>query len=161
MSEQASALLIRDAVHSSNSPTHRSDRRFAKSFDRLVYTQIWEDPEVDIAAMELAPNARVATICSAGCNALSYLTAADGVEVTAVDLNFAHLSLAGLKRAALTAFDSHADLQSLFVTAQGAGNRALYHKAAAALPADMRASWEGGRRPRHEDFVAGSSGPAC
>lgn len=156
MSEQASAILIRDAVQGSDLPLSRSDKRFADSFDRLVYTQIWEDPEVDMAAMELAPGHRVATICSAGCNALSYLTAAPNVEVTAIDLNFAHLSLAGLKRAAFRVVDSYADIQSLFVTAAGPNNGALYReKVAAALPADIRAYWESGRRPRYEDFVAG------
>lgn len=156
MSEQASALLIRDAVNTADSSLGRSNKRFARSFDRLVYTQIWEDPAVDIAAMELRPGHRVTTICSAGCNALSYLTAAEGVEVTAVDLNYAHLALAGLKRAALTALDSHADLDSLFVGAAGARNRTIYReKVAPALPADMRAYWDSGRRPRHEDFVSG------
>ncbi len=156
MSEQASAVLIRDAVQSADLPLSRSDKSFAKSFDRLVYTQIWEDPEVDIAAMELAPGHRVATICSAGCNALSYLTAAPDVDVTAIDLNFAHLSLAGLKRAAFGAVDSYADIRSLFVAASGERNRALYlDKIARKLPEDLKAYWEAGRRARYEDFVSG------
>ena len=155
MNEQASTALIRDTVRGSDVPLSRSDRRFVKSFDRLVYTQIWEDPEVDVGAIELRPGHRVATICSAGCNALSYLAAAPGVEVTAVDLNFSHLSLAGLKRAAFAAVDSYADIRSLFVTAAGERNRTLYEKIAPQLPQDMRAYWEAGRRPRHEDFVSG------
>ena len=156
MSDQASAVLIRDAVHSSSPTLSRSDNRFAKTFDRLVYTQIWEDPEVDIEAMALRPGHRVATICSAGCNALSYLTAADNVEVTAIDLNFAHLSLAGLKRAALRTLDSHDDFRSLFVAAAGECNRSLYEqKIAPALHPDMKTYWEKGRRPRYQDFVSG------
>lgn len=156
MPEQASTVLIRDAVQSADLPLSRSDESFAKSFDRLVYTQIWEDPEVDIAAMDLAPGHRVATICSAGCNALSYLTAAPDVEVTAIDLNFAHLSLAGLKRTAFGAVDSYADIRSLFVAATGERNRALYlDKIAGKLPDDIRAYWETGRRARYEDFVSG------
>ena len=43
---------------------------------RLVYPQIWEDPEVDLAALSLAPDDRVVTIASGGCNVLTYLTAA-------------------------------------------------------------------------------------
>lgn len=156
MSDQASAVLIRDAVQSSSPILSRSDNRFAKTFDRLVYTQIWEDPEVDIEAMALRPGHRVATICSAGCNALSYLTAADNVDVTAIDLNFAHLSLAGLKRAALRTLDSHDDFRSLFVAAAGERNRSLYQqKIAPALHPDMKRYWEKGRRPRYQDFVSG------
>ncbi len=156
MSEQASAVLIRDAVQSADVPLSRSDRRFAESFDRLVYTQIWEDPEVDMAAMDLAPGHRVATICSAGCNALSYLTAADDVEVTAVDLNFAHLSLAGMKRAAFNGATAHDDIRALFVDAAGERNGAFYRdKISRRLPTDMKAYWESGRRPRYRDFVTG------
>ncbi|MGE3333174.1 MAG: DUF3419 family protein [Rhodospirillaceae bacterium] len=156
MSEQASALLIQDAVQGSDHSLSRSDKRFAESFDRLVYTQIWEDPEVDIAAMELKPGHKVATICSAGCNALSYLTAAPDVDVTAIDLNFSHLSLAGLKRTAFGAVASYDDIRSLFVKAAGERNRAIYQdKLAAKLPADIRAYWDGGRRARYEDFVSG------
>lgn len=157
MSDNASTLLIREAVRGIESDAiSRSDKRFAESFDRLVYTQIWEDPAVDMAAMELRPQHRVATICSAGCNALSYLTAAEDVEVTAVDLNFAHLSLAGLKRAAFKTVYAYSDIESLLITAAGARNGTLYrHTLASALPADIRAYWEGGRRPRYEDFVSG------
>ncbi|MCA0199836.1 MAG: BtaA family protein [Proteobacteria bacterium] len=156
MSEQTSAILIQDAVQGGDHSLSPSDKRFAESFDRLVYTQIWEDPEVDIAAMELKPGHKVATICSAGCNALSYLTAAPDVEVTAIDLNFSHLSLAGLKRAAFGAVGSYDDIRSLFVKAAGARNRALYQdRIAAKLPAGIKAYWEGGRRARYEDFVSG------
>ena len=156
MSEQASAVLIRDAVQSADVPLSRSDKRFAESFDRLVYTQIWEDPEVDIAALALAPGHQIATICSAGCNALSYLTAAENVEVTAVDLNFAHLSLAGLKRAAFNGATSYDDIRAFFVAAAGTQNEAFYRDTIApCLPADMKAYWENGRRPRYRDFVTG------
>ena len=156
MSEQTSAFLIRDAVQSSDPTLSRTDKRFAESFDRLVYTQIWEDPDVDIEAMALRPGHRVATICSAGCNALSYLTVADDVEVTAIDLNFAHLSLAGLKRAALSTLASYDDMRSLFVSAAGERNRDIYtQQLASRLPAAMKSYWENGRRPRYQDFVSG------
>lgn len=47
-----------------------------------------------------APGDRVVTIASGGCNALSYLTA-DPAEITALDLNGAHVALGRLKLAAL------------------------------------------------------------
>ena len=53
--------LIADAANNStaqNEPTIW-DRIIAFWLRRLVYTQIWEDPVVDLAAMELAPDVRV------------------------------------------------------------------------------------------------------
>ena len=156
MNEQASASLIRDAVHGADNISYaRSNKRFAQSFARLVYTQIWEDPLVDMQAMNIAPHHRIISICSAGCNALSYL-AANPAEVTAVDLNFTHLALTDLKRAAFQALPRHEDVAALFVTAAGAQNREIYRKVAPHLQADSRAYWNGGRtKPRHEAFVTG------
>lgn len=79
-----------------------TERLFTWLFTGLVYPQIWEDPEVDIAAMGLhegmSPDTRVVAIASGGCNALSYLTAAP-VRVTALDLNPTHVALVKLKLA--------------------------------------------------------------
>jgi hypothetical protein len=61
-------------------------------------TQIWEDPEADLAALRLPVGSTIVTISSGGCNALSYLTARPA-QVYAVDLNEAHLSLLQLKLA--------------------------------------------------------------
>ncbi len=44
-----------------------SERLFGLLFSGLVYPQIWEDPEVDLAAMELQPHHRLLTIASGGC----------------------------------------------------------------------------------------------
>src|SRR5258707_4656328 len=94
--------LIAEAVFNQRDENESSvwDRVCAFWFRRLVYNQIWEDPEADLAALELPPQARLVTISSAGCNALSYLTAAPR-RVYAVDLNGAHLALLKLKIAAL------------------------------------------------------------
>lgn len=77
-----------------------TERLFTWLFTGLVYPQIWEDPEVDMAAMGLHPgmsaDTRIVTIASGGCNALSYLTAAP-VRVTALDLNPTHVALVKLK----------------------------------------------------------------
>jgi S-adenosylmethionine-diacylglycerol 3-amino-3-carboxypropyl transferase len=72
------------------------ERLFALAFNGLVYPQIWEDPEVDMQAMELRPGHHVVAIASGGCNVLSYLTAAP-LRITAVDLNRAHVALTRLK----------------------------------------------------------------
>ncbi len=51
------------------------ERLFALAFSNLVYPQIWEDPAVDLEALELDHDSRIITIASGGCNVLSYLTA--------------------------------------------------------------------------------------
>lgn len=76
------------------------DRLFTKWFDRLVYPQIWEDPRVDIEALQLNEHSRIFTISSGGCNVLNYLTInPQAIEV--VDLNEAHVALLKLKLAAV------------------------------------------------------------
>jgi len=79
------------------------ERIYAFWLGRLVYTQIWEDPEADLAALQLPLGSTIVTISSGGCNALSYLTA-QPAQVHAVDLNEAHLSLLKLKLAGIRAF---------------------------------------------------------
>ena len=51
-----------------------SERLFALAFSGLVYPQIWEDPEIDMEAMQLAKGHRVVTIASGGCNMLTFTT---------------------------------------------------------------------------------------
>jgi S-adenosylmethionine-diacylglycerol 3-amino-3-carboxypropyl transferase len=74
------------------------DHTFALAFRGLVYAQIWEDPEVDIEALQIRPDSRMVAIASGGCNVLSYLVA-DPQAITAVDLNTAHIALNRLKLA--------------------------------------------------------------
>jgi S-adenosylmethionine-diacylglycerol 3-amino-3-carboxypropyl transferase len=102
--------LIADAVRNSRGHDEATvwDRLFAFWFRRLVYTQIWEDPEADLAALQLPLGSTIVTISSGGCNALSYLTAKPA-QVYAIDLNEAHLSLLKLTLAGLRAFSKYAD----------------------------------------------------
>ena len=98
LSRPETAALLRDAVGTSSGINFAAmkERLFARLFQGLVYSQIWEDPDVDMAAMELSPSHHVVTIASGGCNALSYLTAHPR-KVTAVDLSPAHVALLKLK----------------------------------------------------------------
>jgi S-adenosylmethionine-diacylglycerol 3-amino-3-carboxypropyl transferase len=94
--------LVRDAALQAAAASKRGilERVFARMLEEgLVYAQIWEDPEVDLAALELGPTSRVVAIASGGCNAMSYLVA-DPACVQAVDLNPAHVALLKLKLAA-------------------------------------------------------------
>lgn len=89
-------------------------------FDAFVYNQIWEDPRVDIEALEIDGDSRILTISSGGCNALNYLI--EGPQsVTAVDLNRHHIHLLNLKLAALKYLPCYEDLFEFF--GEGGGPR--------------------------------------
>jgi S-adenosylmethionine-diacylglycerol 3-amino-3-carboxypropyl transferase len=90
-----------------------SERLFTLLFSGLVYPQIWEDPEIDMEAMELTEGHRVVTIASGGCNVLAYLTRSPA-RIDAVDLNTAHIALNKMKLAAVKHLPSHADLFRFF-----------------------------------------------
>src|ERR1700755_2898226 len=121
--------LIADAVRNSKGHEESTawDKLFAFWFGRLVYTQIWEDPEADLAALRLPLGSTSVTISSGGCNALSYLTALPA-QIYAVDLNEAHLSLLKLKLAGLRTFSKYADFWQFFGEAASPANASLYRE---------------------------------
>ena len=94
--------LLEKAAHQKPATTKRGalERLFTLMFQGFVYNQIWEDPDVDLAALELKRHHRVLTIASGGCNVLNYL-AADPAKIIAVDLNPNHVALTKLKLSAL------------------------------------------------------------
>lgn len=152
MTASRASELLDSAVfgHRDDTKPTLLDRLFARWFRNLVYTQIWEDPVCDLAAMALGPGHRVLTIASGGCNALSYLLA-DPAEVVAVDLNHAHLALLELKLAAIRGLDSHAAFLRFFGEGRSRENVADYDRALAPLlSAAARDYWEarGGLRVR-------------
>jgi len=115
---------------------------FAIWFDAFVYNQIWEDPRVDLKALELGPDSRVLTIASGGCNALNYLLAGPR-SVTAVDLNRHHIFLLNLKLAALKHLPDYEDFFDYFVHGRGenAGTNYLRYLAPN-LDRETRNFWE-------------------
>src|ERR1700704_3910807 len=119
--------LIADAVRNSRSEDQSSvwDRLFAFWFRRLVSPQIWEDPEADLAALQLPVGSTIVTISSGGCNALSYLTA-QPAQVFAIDLNEAHLSLLKLKLAGIRTFSGYSEFWQFFGAAASRANSELY-----------------------------------
>lgn len=115
--------LVNDAMvrNSIVSRAGLSERLFTLAFSGLVYPQIWEDPAVDMEALELQAGHRMAAIASGGCNLLSYLSAAP-VEIDAVDLNAAHIALNKLKIAAACHLESYEDFRTFFAVAADARN---------------------------------------
>lgn len=116
---------------------------FTRAFSGLVYPQIWEDPVVDMAALQLKADDHVVAIASGSCNILSYLTAAP-IRVSAVDLNGAHIALGRLKLAALARMTDHATFRRFFGAADARENVTFYDREIAAhLDAVSRGYWEG------------------
>jgi S-adenosylmethionine-diacylglycerol 3-amino-3-carboxypropyl transferase len=152
--------LIADAVRNSRGQDEATiwDRLFAFWFRRLVYTQIWEDPEADLAALQLPLGSTIVTISSGGCNALSYLTA-QPAQVYAIDLNEAHLSLLKLKLAGLRGLPKYAEFWQFFGEAASPANAGLYrNRLRPMLDAEARAYWDKRNvigRPRHAYFTDG------
>lgn len=119
-----------------------SERIFALLFSGLVYPQIWEDPEVDIEAMKLAPGHRLVTIASGGCNVLGYLSR-QPARIDAVDLNTAHIALNRLKLAAMRHLPSQEAVLDFFARDGRAGNVAAYDRwIAPHLDTQTRRYWE-------------------
>jgi len=116
---------------------------FARLFQSLVYTQIWEDPEIDMEALAIAPGQTVVTIASGGCNAFSYLLADPG-RIEAVDLNPAHVAFNRLKQAALATLPSYEAFHCFYALADDPRNVEAYRRfIRPALDAGTRAYWEG------------------
>ena len=137
--------VISKAVHRDHAqPKARLlDKAFAMAFRGLVYPQIWEDPVVDMQALEIQPDSRIVTIASGGCNVLSYLTA-NPAQITAVDLNTAHVALNRLKLASVRHLPDYAHFRRFFAEADCAENvTAYHHHVAPHLDEASRRYWEG------------------
>jgi S-adenosylmethionine-diacylglycerol 3-amino-3-carboxypropyl transferase len=119
------------------------ERLFERLFHGLVYTQIWEDPEIDLEALALQPDSHVVAIASGGCNVLSYLTA-NPERITALDLSLAHVALNRLKLAAACRLPSWEAFYRFFGAADAEANIAAYERLIAPyLDGPSRHYWEG------------------
>ncbi len=135
---------LKAAVHRSK-PLSRAgmlERLFTLAFKRLVYPQIWEDPVVDMKALDIGPGHEVIAIASGGCNVLSYLTA-DPAGVTAVDLNGAHIALGRLKICAAQNLPDYDSFFRFFGRADARANVAAYdRRLRTKLDPSARAYWD-------------------
>jgi S-adenosylmethionine-diacylglycerol 3-amino-3-carboxypropyl transferase len=136
-------LLERAALHKpANTRRGALERLFTLMFQGFVYNQIWEDPDVDLAALCIEPHHRILTIASGGCNVLNYL-AADPAEIVAVDLNPNHVALTRLKLAALADLPNFEAFFRFFGEANNSGNRRAYDRfLSAKVDSVTRAYWE-------------------
>jgi S-adenosylmethionine-diacylglycerol 3-amino-3-carboxypropyl transferase len=145
MEEPRSGNLVGHAMHRNRmlSLEGALERIFSLAFRGLVYPQIWEDPVVDMAAMEIKPHHHVVTIASGGCNVLSYLTASPA-RITAVDLNRTHVALTRLKLAGLAALPGWQEFYRFFGEADDRQNTRDYRRyLRSAIDGETRKYWEG------------------
>ena len=137
-------LLLERAAHQRPATTKRGalERLFTLMFQGFVYNQIWEDPDVDLEALEMKPHHRLITIASGGCNVLNYL-AADPAKIVAVDLNNNHIALTRLKLSALANLPSYEEFFRFFGHANDKANRDAYDNfLSERLDAITRRYWE-------------------
>ncbi|MFD1746994.1 DUF3419 family protein [Rhizobium helianthi] len=128
--------------HQSFSSSWLSERLFGLLFSGLVYPQIWEDPEVDMEAMELSAGHRIVCIGSGGCNMLAYLSRSPAA-IDVVDLNPHHIALNKLKLAAFRALPSHPQLVRFLSQENERGNStAFQHTIAPQLDPATRSYWQ-------------------
>jgi S-adenosylmethionine-diacylglycerol 3-amino-3-carboxypropyl transferase len=142
--------LLERAAHQRPAITKRGalERLFTLMFQGFVYNQIWEDPDVDLAALDIGPQHRILTIASGGCNVLNYL-AADPDRIIAVDLNPNHVALTRLKLCALANLPGYEDFFRFFGEANDPANRRAYDTwLAGKLDTETREYW-GKRLPLH------------
>ncbi len=122
-------------------------------FEKLLFTQSWEDPELDVEALQIAPSDRVLVVTSGGCNALSLLTLGPR-ELIALDMNPAQSWLIELKLAGIRALSHEEFLQLLGVTFIEEPNpnhtspTSLYPKVRGLLSPEARSFWD-----RHLDRI--------
>jgi S-adenosylmethionine-diacylglycerol 3-amino-3-carboxypropyl transferase len=137
-------LLLERAAHQKPATSRRGalERVFTLMFQGFVYNQIWEDPDVDLEALELRPHHRLITIASGGCNVLNYLTA-DPAKIIAIDLNPNHVALTRLKISALENLPSYEEFFRFFGHANDKANRDAYDTfLSERLDATTRRYWE-------------------
>jgi S-adenosylmethionine-diacylglycerol 3-amino-3-carboxypropyl transferase len=118
---------LRKAVHRHKATSKQgiSERLFTLAFSGLVYPQIWEDPVIDLEALQLKDGDHLVAIASGGCNILSYLAAAP-VKATAIDLNPAHVALNKLKLAAARYLPDYKAFHRFFAEADTRENVTAY-----------------------------------
>ena len=137
-SELAAAVHRNDPLSSEG----MLERLFTFLFSGLVYPLIWEDPVVDMAALNIRAEDHIVAIASGGCNIASYLIA-QPQRITAVDLNATHVALNRLKLAAIQHLPDHAALHRFFGHAADSQNILAYDRYLVPhLDQETRSYWE-------------------
>lgn len=116
----------------------------------VVYSNVWEDPELNRQSLQVRPGDSVLSITSGGCNSLCLLLD-DPERVVSIDLNPAQLAMLEFKRAAIMELDYEDFLASMgtpfFGQDLGPAERrlALYDRIKHLMPQYARDFWEENR----------------
>jgi S-adenosylmethionine-diacylglycerol 3-amino-3-carboxypropyl transferase len=92
------------------SPTNKF--RHSKVFRDILYSQCWEDPELDRAAFKIKPGDTIFSITSGGCNALAFLIDDPG-KLICLDMNRFQNYLLALKISAFKMLEYEETLEFL------------------------------------------------
>jgi len=139
--------LLKQAVHQHSWLGFKGlqERLFTGWFGGFFYNQIWEDPRVDLEALNLTSDNRLLAISSGGCNVLNYLANASRTTIHAVDLNPCHIHLTRLKLSALRHLPRYEDFFNFFAGLNRPENLENYREyIRGRLDESTRAFWEGG-----------------
>jgi S-adenosylmethionine-diacylglycerol 3-amino-3-carboxypropyl transferase len=104
------------------------------------YTYCWEDPAVDVEALEINSDDRIAVLTSGGCNALHYLLH-NPERVYAVDLNPSQNAVLKLKVAGIKSLDFE-EFFELFGDGRSPRYKELYNKIRPCLDDGARLFWD-------------------
>lgn len=114
-------------------------RRGARPF-RILYSQSWEDPEVDAEGLALGAGQDVLAVAASGDNALAFVLR-EPRSVTAIDLNPTQIHLLELKLAALETLDPD-DLHGFLGVRDDRRRAARYAQVRPRLSAAAQGYWD-------------------
>lgn len=107
--------------------------------NRIYYSQCWEDPKILLEALQIAPNDRILSITSGGCNTLA-LALESPKSIVALDINSAQNHLLELKILAIKSFNYDDFLK--FVGVSKCNDRAvLFEKIKPLLRPEVQEWW--------------------
>jgi len=109
-------------------------------FERLLFAQCWEDPELDRAALEIGSADTLLSVTSGGCNTLS-LALLEPARIFAVDLNATQNYLLELKIAGVRRL-THGEYLEFLGVRSSARRKDMYHALRDDLSPDARAYWD-------------------
>ena len=106
-------------------PRHSKKQESSKVFNCVLYSQCWEDPQIDREAFNIQKDDVVFSITSGGCNLLSFLID-DPKTVIALDLNAHQNHLLELKMAAFKVLSYDSMLK--FIGVRKCSNRIMKYE---------------------------------
>jgi len=132
----------------------RSEAASRADFSEIRYAQVWEDADVLLAGLDVAPGHVCVSIASAGDNALALLTR-DPARVIALDLSPAQLACLELRVAGYRTL-THAELLELIGSRPSDRRLSLYRRCRPELSAGARDVWD--RRAAEVESGIGGAG---